>query len=177
MALAVPAGRTATVAGMAAGLADHTVASAGMVAALAVRPGYTVPVADMAAVPADHTATVAGMAAAPAGHTVAEPFVHTAAYAALAGHTVAYADTVTELAVLPDYMVLELTALPDHSVPDFAQPSQLFLLHILLRSRPAINSVNIFYSILFIHVVIYLRCNYSTHPLHIEIPLQILSCI
>lgn len=116
MALAVPAGRTATVAGMAAGLADHTVASAGMVAALAVRPGYTVPVADMAAVPADHTATVAGMAAAPAGHTVAEPFVH----------TVAYADTVTELAVLPDYMVLELTALPDHSVPDFAQPSQLF---------------------------------------------------
>ena len=126
MALAVPAGRTATVAGMAAGLADHTVASAGMVAALAVRPGYTGPVAVMAAVPAGRTATVAGMAAAPAGHTVAEPFVHTAAYAALAGHTVAYADTVTELAVLPDYMVLELTALPDHSVPDFAQPSQLF---------------------------------------------------
>ena len=33
MALAVPAARTATVAGMAAGLADHTAASAGMVAA------------------------------------------------------------------------------------------------------------------------------------------------
>ena len=104
MALAVPAGRTATVAGMAAGLADHTVASAGMVAALAVLPGYTVTVADMAAGLADRTA----------------------ASAAPAGHTVAYADTVTELAVLPDYMVLELTAHPDHSVPDFAQPSQLF---------------------------------------------------
>ena len=103
MALAVPDGRTATVAGMAAGLADHTAASAGMVSALAVLPGYTV--ADMAAVSADHTATVAGMAAAPAGHTVA------------------YADTVTELAVLPDYMVLELTAHPDHSVPDYSQPS------------------------------------------------------
>lgn len=125
MALAVPAGRTATVAGMAAGLADHTAASAGMVSALAVLPGYTVTVtvADMAAGLADRTATVAGMDAAPAGHTVAEPFVHTAASAALAGHTVAYADTVTELAVLPDYMVLELTAHPDHSVPDYSQPS------------------------------------------------------
>lgn len=119
MALAVPDGHTATVAGMAAGLADHT----GMVSALAVLPGYTVTVADMAAGLADRTATVAGMAAAPAGHTVAEPFVHTAASAALAGHTVAYADTVTELAVLPDYMVLELTAHPDHSVPDYSQPS------------------------------------------------------
>lgn len=122
MALAVPAGRTATVAGMAAGLAGHTAtvagmdaglaghtaASAGMVSALAVLPGYTVTVADMAAGLADRTATVAGMTAAPAGHTVA------------------YADTVTELAVLPDYMVLELTAHPDHSVPDFAQPSQPF---------------------------------------------------
>ena len=50
MALAVPAGRTATVAGMAAGLAGHTAASAGMVSALAVLPGYTVTVtvADMA---------------------------------------------------------------------------------------------------------------------------------
>lgn len=109
MALAVPAGRTATVAGMAAGLADHTVASAGMVSALAVLPGYTVTVtvavADMDAGLADRTATVAGMDAA------------------LAGHTVAYADTVTELAVLPDYMVLELTAHPDHSVPDYSQPS------------------------------------------------------
>lgn len=108
MALAVPAGHTATVAGMAAGLAGHTAASAGMVSALAVLPGYTVTVADMAAGLAGRTATVAGMTAAPAGHTVAS------------------ADTVTELAVLPDYMVLELTALPDHSVPDFAQPSQLF---------------------------------------------------
>lgn len=119
MALAVPAGRTATVAGMAAGLAGHTAASAGMVSALAVLPGYTVTVADMV----DRTATVAGMTAAPAGHTVAEPFVHTAASAAPAGHTVAYADTVTELAVLPDYMVLELTAHSDHSVPDYSQPS------------------------------------------------------
>lgn len=68
--------------------ADHTAASAGMVAALAVRPGYTVPVADMVAAPADHTAAsadmvaaltvrtgytvpVADMAAAPAGRTVA----------------------------------------------------------------------------------------------------------
>ena len=127
MSLAVPAGRTATVAGMAAGLAGHTSASAGMVSALAVLPGYTVTVtvavADMAAGLADRTATVAGMDAAPAGHTVAEPFVHTAASAALAGHTVAYADTVTVLAVLPDYMVLELTAHPDHSVPDYSQPS------------------------------------------------------
>ena len=63
MALAVSAGRTATVAGMAAGLADHTVASAGMVAALAVRPGYTVPVADMAAAPAGRTVASAGMVA------------------------------------------------------------------------------------------------------------------
>ena len=92
---------------MAAGLAGHTAASAGMVSALAVLPGYTVTVtvADMAAGLADRTATVAGMDAAPAGHTVA------------------YADTVTELAVLPDYMVLELTAHPDHSVPDYSQPS------------------------------------------------------
>jgi hypothetical protein len=101
MALAVPDGRTVTVAGMAAGLAGHTAASAGMVSALAVLPGYTVTVADMAAGLADRTA----------------------ASAALAGHTVAYADTVTELAVLPDYMMLELTAHPDHSVPDYSQPS------------------------------------------------------
>ena len=66
---------------MAAGLAGHTAAYAGMVSALAVLPGYTVTVADMAAGLADRTA----------------------ASAAPAGHTVAYADTVTELAVLPDY--------------------------------------------------------------------------
>ena len=74
-----------------------------MVSALAVLPGYTV------------TVTVADMAAGLADRT--------AASAAPAGHTVAYADTVTELAVLPDYMVLELTAHPDHSVPDYSQPS------------------------------------------------------
>ena len=62
MALAVPAGRTATVAGMAAGLAGHTAtvagmaaglaghtaASAGMVSALAVLPGYRVSVGALA---------------------------------------------------------------------------------------------------------------------------------
>ena len=122
MALAVPAGRTATVAGMAAGLAGHTAASAGMVSALAVLPGYTVTVADMAAGLADRTATVAGMAAGLADRTATVAGMT----AAPAGHTVASADTVTELAVVPDYMVLELTAHPDHSVPDFAQPSQLF---------------------------------------------------
>ena len=112
MALAVPAGRTATVAGMAAGLAGHTEASAGMVAALAVRPGYTVPVADMAAVPADHTAASAGMVAALAVHP---------------GYTVPVADMTAALAVhTAADMAAELTALPDHSVPDFAQPSQLF---------------------------------------------------
>ena len=131
MALAVPA--------------DHTAASAGMVAALAVRPGYTVPVADMAdmadmaAAPADHTVASAGMvaalavrpgytvpvadmAAAPAGRTVASAGTMPAS----AGRTAAYADTVPALAVRSDYMTPESTEYLVHSVPDFAQPSQLF---------------------------------------------------
>ena len=88
MALAVPA--------------DHTAASAGMVAALAVRPGYTVPVADMAdmaAAPADHTAASAGMVAALAvrpGYTV--PVADMADMAAApAGRTVASAGMVADM--------------------------------------------------------------------------------
>ena len=94
MALAVPDGRTATVAGMAAGLADHTAASAGMVSALAVLPGYTVTVADMAAGLADRTAASAGMVAALAvrpGYTVADMA------AAPAGRTVASAGMVADM--------------------------------------------------------------------------------
>ena len=126
MALAVPDGRTATVAGMAAAPAGHTAASAGMVSALAVLPGYTVTVADMAAVPADRTATVAGMAAVPADHTAASAGM-VAALAVHPGYTVPVADMTAALAVhTAADMAAELTALPDHSVPDFAQPSQLF---------------------------------------------------